>query len=325
MTVPILECRGIAKSFGGFAAASGIDLAVEEGAMVGVIGSNGAGKTTLLNIVSGHLKPSKGKVFFRGEDVTGMPSRRLARRGIARSFQVPQLFASATALDNMMMALSLLARPRGEILSRFGDRALEAEAHAALVEYGIDDTATSLVSELPQGTRKLLDIAMATAAEPSLVLLDEPTSGVSNEEKNEVMERLAARFRAHGTTVVFIEHDMDIVERYATRVVALTDGTVIADGTPQEVFAHDQVARVIIGAPVPGRVTEGASGGASGGAMTASGGAAGSPPSPGSAANEPSPTRAAGAPAAQPVSGGGDALTPSPGRAVNANASGGAS
>ncbi|UOM37172.1 ABC transporter ATP-binding protein [Acuticoccus sp. I52.16.1] len=247
---PILECRDIAKSFGGFAAASGIDLKVGEGDMVGVIGSNGAGKTTLINIVSGYLKPTKGKVFFRGEDVTGVPARRLARKGIARSFQVPQLFTSATALENMMMALGLVARPRGEILARFDDAALKAAAHATLAEYGIDGAASSLVSELPQGTRKLLDIAMAMAAEPRLVLLDEPTSGVSNEEKNDVMQRLAERFRAHGTTVVFIEHDMDIVARFATRVVALTDGMVIADGTPSEVFAHAEVASVIVGTPV---------------------------------------------------------------------------
>ncbi|MBJ3774855.1 ABC transporter ATP-binding protein [Acuticoccus mangrovi] len=248
---PVLECRGVAKSFGGFAAANAIDLAVSEGEVVGVIGSNGAGKTTLLNIVSGHLKPTKGKVFFRGEDVTGVPSRTLARKGIARSFQVPQLFPTLSALENMMLALSLVAAPRKSILSRFDDADLATAARDALDHYGIADCADSLVSELPQGVRKLLDIAMATSAEPDLVLLDEPTSGVSSEEKSDVMQRLADRFAATGTTVVFIEHDMDIVRRYASRVVALTDGSVIADGPPEEVFAHATVADVIVGEPLP--------------------------------------------------------------------------
>ncbi|MEW5422488.1 ABC transporter ATP-binding protein [Amorphus sp. 3PC139-8] len=247
---PILECRGIAKSFDGFAAANAIDLTISEGEVVGIIGSNGAGKTTLLNIVSGHLKPSSGQVLFAGEDVTGVPSRKLARKGIARSFQVPQLFARSTALENMMLAVSLLARPHESILSRFDNDKLAKAAHEALAHYGIDEHTDAVVGELPQGVRKLLDIAMATAAQPRLVLLDEPTSGVSSEEKHDVMQRLADRFATSGTTVVFIEHDMEIVRRYASRVVALTDGTVIADGAPDVVFADETVAEVIVGEDV---------------------------------------------------------------------------
>ncbi|MCF3934698.1 ABC transporter ATP-binding protein [Acuticoccus sp. M5D2P5] len=250
MSTPILECHEIAKSFGGFAAANAIDMRVDEGEFVGIIGSNGAGKTTLLNIVSGHLKPTTGRVMFRGEDVTGVPARVLARKGIARSFQVPQLFATSTARENMMLATSLLAEPRRAIVSRFDDHHLAEAADEALDHYGIAEHGDSLVSELPQGVRKLLDIAMATSADPSLVLLDEPTSGVSSDEKNDVMQRLADRFGEDRTTVVFIEHDMEIVRRYATRVVALTDGAVIADGPPDVVFADATVSKVIVGEPV---------------------------------------------------------------------------
>ncbi|WP_108659368.1 ABC transporter ATP-binding protein [Acuticoccus kandeliae] len=251
MTTPILECQDIAKTFGGFAAANAIDMRVDEGEIVGIIGSNGAGKTTLLNIVSGHLAPTTGRVMFRGEDVTGVPARVLARKGIARSFQVPQLFGTSTALENMMLATSLLAAPRRAIVSRFDDEGLAESAHEALAHYGIAEHGDSLVGELPQGVRKLLDIAMATSADPDLVLLDEPTSGVSSDEKNDVMQRLADRFIADEKTVVFIEHDMDIVRRYATRVVALTDGAVIADGTPEAVFADSAVAEQIVGMAHP--------------------------------------------------------------------------
>jgi branched-chain amino acid transport system ATP-binding protein len=245
----LLKCVGILKRFGDFVATRGIDLTVCDGEMVGIIGANGAGKTTLLNIISGYLRPTAGKLYLRGADVTSAPPRELVRRGVARSFQIPQLFSRQTVSENMMLACALLAEPQASLLQRFHDDRLAERARRVLESYGIDRHARSAVSDVPQGVRKLLDIAMATCAQPDLVLLDEPTSGVSSDEKNDLMQRLAARFTAPGTatTVVFIEHDMEIVRRYASRVIALYDGRIISDGSPEDTFADESVQRFVTG------------------------------------------------------------------------------
>ncbi|WJR79233.1 ABC transporter ATP-binding protein [Bradyrhizobium sp. NP1] len=243
----VLECVGLQKNFGGFRATQGIDLSISRGEIVGVIGANGAGKTTLLNIVSGYLRPSAGQVLFLGADVTGMSPRSLVRRGIARSFQIPQLFVRSTARQNIMLALALLCEPRSAMLRGFDDERLARCADNILNSYGLASHAGSVVDKLPQGVRKLLDIAMATCAEPTLLLLDEPTSGVSSEEKNDLMRSLARRFSVAGMTVLFIEHDMEIVREYASRVIALYDGRIISDGTADTVFADEQVVQLITG------------------------------------------------------------------------------
>lgn len=255
---PLLHCRGIRKRFGGFLATDGIDLEVAPGEVVGVIGANGAGKTTLLNIVSGYLAPSAGSVSFAGEDVTGRTPRELVRRGIARSFQIPQLFHRMTVLDNMKLATALLAGRKRSLLRRFDDAALSDQALATLRRFALEGESACVVGTVAQGVRKLLDIAMATCGRPKLVLLDEPTSGVGSEEKQGLMERLAEYFAAENTTVLFIEHDMDVVSRYATRVVALSEGRVIADGSAAEVFANEMVADVIVGQARSERTTRGA-------------------------------------------------------------------
>jgi branched-chain amino acid transport system ATP-binding protein len=243
----LLQCIGLERRFGDFVATKGIDLSVKRGEIVGIIGANGAGKTTLLNIVSGYLKPTAGRVLFRGVDVTGQPPRALARQGVARSFQVPQLFGSCTALENMMMAQSLLVEPRVSLSRKFSERALIDRSQQVLEVYGIAEYADAVVSNIPQGVRKLLDIAMATCASPDLILLDEPTSGVSASEKDGLVSRLIRRF--HGScTVVFIEHDMDIVRDYSSRVLALYDGRVIADGDASVVFTDSDVVKFVTGA-----------------------------------------------------------------------------
>jgi branched-chain amino acid transport system ATP-binding protein len=243
----LLQCADIQCRFGDFLAAKGIDLTVRSGEIVGIIGANGAGKTTLFNMISGYLKPTVGRITFRGTDVTGLPPRLLARRGIARSFQVPQLFGRSTARENMMIALSLLAERRSSMLRRLSEPRLADRAQQILSTYGIAEHADAVVANTPQGVRKLLDIAMATCADPDLVLLDEPTSGVSAEEKNELVSLLIERFRKTSTTVIFIEHDMDIVREYASRVIALYEGRIIADGVAADIFADDDVIRFITG------------------------------------------------------------------------------
>jgi branched-chain amino acid transport system ATP-binding protein len=247
----LLECVGVQKRFGDFVASQGIDLKIRSGEIVGIIGANGAGKTTLLNIVSGYLRPSGGKVLFLGDDVTGLPPRVLVKKGIARSFQIPQLFGRSTALQNMMLALALLVEPQSSIMHTFEDDRLASDARRALASHGLAQHADIAIGKLPQGVRKLLDIAMATCAQPILVLLDEPTSGVSSEEKHGLMRGLAHRFKASSTTVVFIEHDMEIVREYASRVVALCDGKIISDGPADEVFADVNVMQLITGHSKP--------------------------------------------------------------------------
>ena len=244
----LLQCTGVQCRFGDFVATRGIHLSVRESEVIGIIGANGAGKTTLFNVLSGYLKPTEGRVWFRGVDVTGVPPRVLARRGIARSFQVPQLFGSNTVCENMMIALSLLAEPRRSLLRRFSDRDLIDQARGILGEYDIAKHADTVVVKVPQGVRKLLDIAMATCASPDLVLLDEPTSGVSADEKDGLVSRLIGRFRERLTTVIFIEHDMQVVREYASRVIALYEGRIIADGEVAAVFADADVVRFITGA-----------------------------------------------------------------------------
>jgi branched-chain amino acid transport system ATP-binding protein len=245
--IPILDCVGIGKSFDGLQAAKGIDLSVDKSEMLGVIGANGAGKTTLLNIVSGYLKPSTGRVCLRGEDVTGLAPRQIKHKGVGRSFQIPQIFDRSTMLENVMLALSLACDRSWTRLRPFDNEMRAKEAYEILDALGIAQFAETTAGALPHGVRKLLDIALALTAKPDLVLLDEPTSGVSTEEKNAVMTTLWDGFARNQTTVVFIEHDMELVGRYATRVVALHEGEVIASGSPDKVLLDAQVVRVIRG------------------------------------------------------------------------------
>lgn len=252
----ILDVRGLGKSFGAVTAAKDITLAVGAGAVVGIIGTNGAGKTTFVNMITGWLTPSTGSIAFRGRRIDGRPVRELARLGIARSFQVPQLFETATLLENVVLSLAT-----ADAAGAFADPWTEvrvAEAEAILARYRIDAFAARTVGKLPQGVRKLADIAMAMARRPALLLLDEPTSGVSVDEKFEAMDIVMGALDADEVTILFVEHDMDVVERYARRVLAFVEGRVIADGDVRDVLAHPTVAATIVGEGRVGRAEEAA-------------------------------------------------------------------
>jgi len=247
MSEPILVVEGLEKSFGGVAAARDINLRLGEGEVVGVIGANGAGKTTFVNMVTGYLKPSAGTIRFRGRDITRLGPREVTGAGICRSFQVPQVFGSMSVHDNVMIALGIAEK--GALASwrplETGERARRATA--LLERYGIASSAGREVRLLPQGVRKLLDVAMATVSDPELLMLDEPTSGISTEEKNDIMDRLMSALRAGRKTVLFVEHDMAVVARYAGRVLAFYDGRIIADGPPSTVLADADVRRHVVG------------------------------------------------------------------------------
>ncbi|MFQ5785070.1 MAG: ABC transporter ATP-binding protein, partial [Alphaproteobacteria bacterium] len=180
---PVIETTGLDKSFGAVVAAADINVSVDEREVVGIIGANGAGKTTFINIVTGYLKPDRGRIHYMGADITALSPRDITRLGISRSFQIPQLFVGLSVLDNLLVALGVAASPRQDLwrpLKR--GETVEAAAHI-LDRYGIAEYGAQKTALLPQGVRKLLDIAMAMIGEPKLVLLDEPTSGISVDEK----------------------------------------------------------------------------------------------------------------------------------------------
>jgi branched-chain amino acid transport system ATP-binding protein len=250
---PILSVNGLEKTFGSVVAAHNISVEVPPGQTVGIIGANGAGKTTFVNMITGHLAPSQGRIMFDGRDITGLPSRTIARLGIARSFQVAQIFPSLTVLANMCTAAAIARDGKSvwhaAMVPLFA-RANLRQAEQTLEHFRISQFRNARAGTVPQGVRKLLDIAMAAAGEPRLLLLDEPTSGVSREEKHGVMEVVTSALKGRGTTVLFVEHDMEIVEGFADRVLAFYDGTIIADGPPAQALADPQVREFITGAPI---------------------------------------------------------------------------
>jgi len=247
---PMLEAKGLTKSFGAVTAAKDINVAVQEGEIVGVIGSNGAGKTTFINMVTGYLKPTAGTIIFRGNDITGLRPRQVVRTGVCRSFQVSQLFRELTVIEHMLIAIGMLRLRRLSWLTPLHSQQHDRHAREMLARYTIEQHAGAVVSTLPQGVRKLLDIAMATVAEPALLLLDEPTSGVAIEEKFALMQTVMAQIGSSRAACLFVEHDMEIVERYAQRVIAFYEGRVLADGPVQAVLANDEVRKYVIGSEI---------------------------------------------------------------------------
>jgi branched-chain amino acid transport system ATP-binding protein len=244
---PVLSARGLDKAFGAVVAAASVSIDVPAGQKLSLIGSNGAGKTTFVNMVTGYLKPDKGSITLEGESVVGMSPRAIARRGICRSFQIPQLCVELSALENMLVACAAAEESGLSFWRRPEEDGRRDRASDLLRRFGLSSYADRLVSELPGGVRKLLDIAMALARRPRLLLLDEPTSGVSAEEKFPAMDRIMEAIAGEAATVIFVEHDMEIVSAYADRVVAFYSGRVIADGAPSEVLQNTDVKRYVTG------------------------------------------------------------------------------
>ena len=246
MSGPLLEARGLNKRFGAVVAAADLQVDLAAGERVSLIGSNGAGKTTLVNMITGYLKPDDGRISFGGRDITALAPRAITRLGVARSFQIPQLYGDLTVLDNMLVANAC----HDQRLS-FWQPAQRPEAidraEQLLERFRLSDHRGRRVAELPGGVRKLLDIAMALTGAAKLLLLDEPTSGVSAEEKFPMMDTIMSALGHEAMTVLFVEHDMDIVERYASRVIAFYAGRIIADGAPGEALASADVRRYVTG------------------------------------------------------------------------------
>jgi branched-chain amino acid transport system ATP-binding protein len=249
----LLETRALAKSFGETHAVDHVDFHVDKGEVLALIGSNGAGKTTLVNLISGLIPADSGTVVFDGADITRASVHEKIAAGIARSFQLVNLFDQLTSLDNLALAIfSREGKTRRLFARADADAAVRDEANAVLEQFGMGAKAGVPAGGLSQGERKLLDIAVAYALKPKLLFLDEPTSGVSTREKAPIMDIIASIVRAGHITAVIIEHDMDVVFRYCARIVAMHQGKILADGTPDQIRANAEVTANLLGTPTGG-------------------------------------------------------------------------
>jgi branched-chain amino acid transport system ATP-binding protein len=241
-----LEIRDLRKSFGALAVTRDVNLVLERGARHALIGPNGAGKTTLVNLITGVLQPSAGQVLLEGEDITRLPQATRTRRGIARTFQINQLFRGLTVLENVYLAVAErdgvcnhLWRPVGV------ERAVIDEALTHLDALRLADDALKLVRELPYGRLRLVEIAIALALHPKVLLLDEPAAGVPSSESHLILDVIAGL--DPDIAILIIEHDMDVVFRVAKRITVLVQGAVLTDGTPAEISADERVRAVYLG------------------------------------------------------------------------------
>ena len=256
MTNPtLLKVSGVNKTFGAVTAASDINVSVLKGECIGLIGTNGAGKTTFVNMVTGYLKPDTGVILYEDNDITSLPPREITRLGICRSFQIPQLYSTLTALENIEVSygiVSLSAHKESlftkteSMIPGYGKN-IRQLAEESLERFGLTAYRDKLTRVLPGGVRKLLDIAMAMAVKPKILMLDEPTSGVSAEEKFDIMQMVMKAIRKDGTTVLFVEHDMEIVSQHAERVLAFYEGKIIADDIPEVALNDAKVLKYIVG------------------------------------------------------------------------------
>jgi branched-chain amino acid transport system ATP-binding protein len=249
----MLEIRGLTKFFGGLEAVSGIDMTVRAGQIMGLIGPNGAGKTTLFNLLTGVIRPTRGSVIFEGEDITGKKPHNVARKGMIRTFQATNIYPDFTVLDNIILSCHLRPgvgffetvlhtksgkRKDGEILER---------SLAILREVGLDGLAHVTARNLAHGHKRTLGIAAALACGPKLLMLDEPLSGMNGEEVTETM-KLVTRLWEKGITILLIEHNMRATMSLCHRIVAISFGRKIAEGSPDEIKAHPEVVKAYLGA-----------------------------------------------------------------------------
>ena len=241
----ILAVEGLGKSFGAFVALRGVTVAFAAGKLAAIIGPNGAGKSTFFNVISGAFTPSAGRVFFEGRDITGLPRHEFARTGIAKSFQITNVFRQLSVLENVRVAAQMsvsrfeLIRPRVALVE-------VSELAASLLErVGLADVGSKRAADLAHGQQRALEIAMALAARPRLLLMDEPTAGMSPEETATMME-LIVRLAAE-RTVVLVEHKMKLVMGICERLVVLHHGELLAEGTPAQIRANAEVRRVYLG------------------------------------------------------------------------------
>jgi branched-chain amino acid transport system ATP-binding protein len=245
----LLEASAVSKRYGDFSALDGVSLVIDDGQFVSIIGPNGAGKTTLVNVLTGLAAPTSGTVRFRGRDIAGIGPVNLARLGMARSFQLVNIFPALTVKETLAVAVASRLRRGARMLSalhRDGDVDGGVEEVARL--FALEDKLGRPARTLPHGDKKLLDVASAFALRPEIILLDEPTSGVSTKDKTAIMDVLVGAARRIGIrAIIQVEHDMDLVFGYSDRVIALHEGRILADTTPSGLLADADLVATVVG------------------------------------------------------------------------------
>jgi branched-chain amino acid transport system ATP-binding protein len=242
----MLQVEAVDKSFGDFMAVYGASLSVGKGELVAVIGPNGAGKTTLFNLITGQLWPDRGRITFRGEEITGLPAYEICRRGIGRSFQIVNIFPRLTVFGNVQVAVLSQQRRSNNIFSPAQNLAVE-ETRRILESVGLSDTAANTAGSLSHGDQKILEIAIALGNEPELLILDEPTAGMSPEETAATLELIKNLARSRGLTILFCEHDMDVVFSIAQSIMVMHQGRTLIQGKPEEVRENRKVQEAYLG------------------------------------------------------------------------------
>ena len=245
----LLRVEQVSKSFEGFVAVHNVDLTVEKGQMACIIGPNGAGKSTLFNLITGHLQPTHGRVFFQERDITGLPPYKICQLGMGRSFQRTNIFPRLSVFDNVQVAVLSHQKKTLHFFTP-AKKLVQHETYALLEQVGLADEAQSISGTLSYGFQKQLELGIALASEPELLLLDEPTAGMSPQETANTIALIGKIARERDLTLLFTEHDMDVVFSIAEKITVLHQGQVLAEGPPEEVRRNPEVQRVYLGETV---------------------------------------------------------------------------
>jgi branched-chain amino acid transport system ATP-binding protein len=242
----MLQVENLQKSFADFKAVAGANLTVHQGDLVAVIGPNGAGKTTLFNLITGHLKPDHGRIVFKGQEISNLPAHKICRKGIARSFQIANIFPRLSVFRNVQVSV-LSQKNLSRTLFRPAQGMVVEETRHILERVGLSDQQLSVAGSLSHGDKRILEIAIALGNEPELLILDEPTAGMSPDETAATMELVRRLAREQGLTILFCEHDMDVVFNVATSIMVMQHGCTIIQGKPEEVRQNVTVQEAYLG------------------------------------------------------------------------------
>ncbi|MGH8926112.1 MAG: ABC transporter ATP-binding protein [Acidimicrobiia bacterium] len=242
----LLEVRGLARRFGGLAAVDGVDLSVEAGERRAVIGPNGAGKTTFFNLITGYIEPDRGSVTFAGEDITGAPTYRIARAGMGRAFQITSIFPKLTVFENVQLGVLSRRKETARVIGSVKTRHME-EVMTLLEAVGLAEVREQHAGKLSHGDQRALELAISLALEPKLLLLDEPTAGMAPAETERTMELVRRLASERHLTLLFCEHDMEVVFGTADRILVMHQGKRLAEGTPEEIRSNEEVKTVYLG------------------------------------------------------------------------------